>query len=115
MGDGKVDIEEFVEGAMKLKGPARNVDVLSMMFDTARFTYKFNDLCSFLEDKIWDIESKLNPNLTKSPEKRFDPSTMISLSSQAKYSKISSNNSNYPQRASSGKKGGRNITSELFF
>jgi len=59
--NGRVTIEEFIEGTMKLKGSAKSVDMLLLMFDQVRFQLKFNNLCSFLEDEIKTIKTVLLP------------------------------------------------------
>jgi len=58
---GEVDIDEFVEGTMKLKGSAKSIDVLSMMFDSARYQVKFNQLCNFIEEQLRGIRETLTP------------------------------------------------------
>merc|ERR1712079_525788 len=58
----ELSMEEFVEGIMKLKGHAKSIDVLSLMFDNVRFMHKFNKLCSFVEDEITEIKKALIPD-----------------------------------------------------
>lgn len=66
-GDGEVSVEEFIEGTMKMKGHAKSIDIMAMMFDQARFTLKFNKLCSYVEDQIRDIKDAVVPNATPTP------------------------------------------------
>eukprot|EP00928_Gymnodinium_smaydae_P008418 TRINITY_DN13074_c0_g1_i3.p1 TRINITY_DN13074_c0_g1~~TRINITY_DN13074_c0_g1_i3.p1 ORF type:complete len:636 (+),score=158.63 TRINITY_DN13074_c0_g1_i3:153-2060(+) len=47
-GNKEVSLEEFVEGTMKLKGHAKSIDVLSIMFDNVRFS---KDLKKALDPK----------------------------------------------------------------
>ena len=39
-GNGGLTVEEFVDGALKLKGPAKGIDMLSMMFDLVRYNLR---------------------------------------------------------------------------
>lgn len=39
-GDGSVSVQEFVDGAVRLKGQARAADVVSIMHDTAKVLQK---------------------------------------------------------------------------
>ncbi|CAE7631937.1 scn4aa [Symbiodinium necroappetens] len=59
--NGTVTADEFIDGTMKLKGSAKSVDMLLLMFDQVRFTTKFNFLCSFIEDELRNIKSVLTP------------------------------------------------------
>merc|ERR1719272_107482 len=49
---GSVTIDEFIDGTMKLKGFAKSVDVMAMMFDRAASAVKLNKLASYMEDQI---------------------------------------------------------------
>jgi len=61
-GSDSVSIDEFVDGTMKLKGHAKSIDVLSMMFDNVRFMMKFGNLCNFIEEHIRDIKQAVAPD-----------------------------------------------------
>lgn len=50
----ELSIEEFINGTMKLKGYAKNIDVVSMMYDSSRFALKFDRLCKLLEERLTD-------------------------------------------------------------
>ena len=69
--NGRVTIDEFIDGTMKLKGAAKSVDMLLLMFDHVRFISKFNTLCSYLEDEMRSIKSVIFPGARQSP-KMFD-------------------------------------------
>jgi len=60
-GSNTVSIDEFVDGTMKLKGHAKSIDVLSMMFDTVRFSMKFNGLCAHIEEELRAIKEVIIP------------------------------------------------------
>jgi len=65
--DGVVSIDEFIDGTMKMKGHAKSVDVMAMMFDQAAFSMKFNKLCSYIEDELRGIKDTLTPNSMPTP------------------------------------------------
>jgi len=71
-GSNQVDIDEFVNGTMKLKGHAKSVDMLAMMYDSARFQPKFNMFCSYMEDQIMSIRQLVEPSWTPD-SKLFHP------------------------------------------
>jgi hypothetical protein len=48
-GSDEVDIDEFVSGVMKLKGHAKSVDVLTLMYDSARQTAQLNSFMAYVE------------------------------------------------------------------
>merc|ERR1740121_338512 len=54
-GSDEISIDEFVDGTMKLKGHAKSIDVLSLMFDNARFQIQFNTLCQYIEAQLTDL------------------------------------------------------------
>jgi len=60
-GDGHVSVEEFICGTMRLKGHAKSVDIMAMMFDQAKFHMKFNKLCSYLEDQMRELKDAVVP------------------------------------------------------
>jgi len=64
---GKVDVEEFIDGTMRLKGTAKSIDIMALMFDHAKFSMKFNKLCSFTEDTLREIRDVLMPGSDPTP------------------------------------------------
>jgi len=60
--NGTVVIDEFVDGIMKLRGTAKAVDIMAMLFDQAIFAVKFNKLCSYLEDQMRELRDELTPH-----------------------------------------------------
>merc|ERR1719158_257345 len=60
-GSGEVSIDEFVNGTMKLKGHAKSLDVVSMMYDNARHMAKFNKFCSYCENEFFNIKNLVKP------------------------------------------------------
>lgn len=58
---GELSIEEFVAGILKMKGSAKGVDVLAIMFDHQRLALCFNTLCSYLEDELREIKEAVKP------------------------------------------------------
>jgi Ca2+-binding EF-hand superfamily protein len=63
-GSNKVDIKEFVDGIFKLKGHAKSVDMLAMMYDSAKFNLKVNNFCDYVEDQLIRIHEKMDPDAT---------------------------------------------------
>lgn len=58
---GELTLEEFITGILKMKGSAKGVDVLAIMFDHQRLALSFNALCSYLEDQLSDIKEAVKP------------------------------------------------------
>lgn len=48
----EVEISEFVSGVMKLKGHAKSVDVLTLMYDSAMQTANQNKFMNYVEDQL---------------------------------------------------------------
>jgi hypothetical protein len=48
----EVNIDEFVAGVMKLKGHAKSVDVLTLMYDSARQTAQLNKFMNYVEEQL---------------------------------------------------------------
>jgi hypothetical protein len=51
-GSTEVEIDEFVAGTMKLKGHAKSVDVLTLMYDSARQTLQLNKFMRYVEEQL---------------------------------------------------------------
>merc|ERR1719409_192758 len=60
-GDKQVKFDQFLNGTIKLKGYAKSMDVISIMYDHARHKDKFNKLCSYIEDQFVDIRELIKP------------------------------------------------------
>jgi len=58
---GEVTIDEFVDGTMKLKGHAKSIDILSLMFDHVRMQNKMNTLCTWIEQQMYEIKDVIKP------------------------------------------------------
>mmetsp|Transcript_39221 Transcript_39221/g.63371 ORF Transcript_39221/g.63371 Transcript_39221/m.63371 type:complete len:611 (+) Transcript_39221:140-1972(+) len=86
-GDNMISIDEFVDGTMRLKGHAKSIDVLSMMFDSARFSHKFGLLCSFLEDQLKEIKESVKPGVHTNEIRMFPPA-QVTLSQLNEHSKL---------------------------
>jgi len=66
-GNNTVDVEEFIAGTMRLKGNAKSIDMMALMFDQTKFVMKFNKLCSFFEDQLREIKDVLMPGSKPTP------------------------------------------------
>eukprot|EP00930_Biecheleria_cincta_P057010 TRINITY_DN43019_c0_g1_i1.p1 TRINITY_DN43019_c0_g1~~TRINITY_DN43019_c0_g1_i1.p1 ORF type:complete len:672 (+),score=142.82 TRINITY_DN43019_c0_g1_i1:114-2129(+) len=58
---GELSLDEFITGILKMKGSAKGVDALAIMFDHQRLALSFNALCSYLEDQLSEIKEAVKP------------------------------------------------------
>jgi len=56
-GHDEVKIDEFIAGMMKLKGHAKSVDVLTLMYDQARQTAQLNKFMNYVEEQLIKIQA----------------------------------------------------------
>merc|ERR1712232_743959 len=68
----EVTIDKFVDGTMKLKGHAKAIDILSLMFDHVRLQNKMNTLCSWIEDQMYEIKEVIKPDTVRPLEPVFE-------------------------------------------
>lgn len=71
--DNEVTIDEFVDGTMKLKGHAKSIDILSVMYDNAKFQAKFSIFCSHVEDQLVDMKNLITPGAGDKMERMYRP------------------------------------------
>jgi len=76
-GSEQIDIDEFVDGTMKIKGSAKSIDILSLMFDHARFSHKFGKFCSHMEDQLREIKDLIEPGAASRRPRLFRPTEMV--------------------------------------
>ncbi|OLP78477.1 Exonuclease 3'-5' domain-containing protein 2 [Symbiodinium microadriaticum] len=69
----EVTIDEFVDGTMKLKGHAKSIDILSVMYDNAKFQAKFSIFCSHVEDQLVDMKNLITPGAGDKMERMYRP------------------------------------------
>jgi hypothetical protein len=74
--NGRLSCEEFIDGTMKLKGSARSVDLLLLMYDNARFSIRLNTLCSLVEDELREIKERISPG-SVNDLRMFKPTPML--------------------------------------
>lgn len=55
-GSGQIDIEEFCEGCLRLKGNARSIDIHTLIFQTKNFLAKWAEFTDFVEYRFKQIE-----------------------------------------------------------
>eukprot|EP00931_Biecheleriopsis_adriatica_P114810 TRINITY_DN90705_c0_g1_i1.p1 TRINITY_DN90705_c0_g1~~TRINITY_DN90705_c0_g1_i1.p1 ORF type:complete len:625 (+),score=111.90 TRINITY_DN90705_c0_g1_i1:27-1877(+) len=60
--NGELSIAEFATGVLKMKGAAKGVDVLTLMFDHYQLSQSFQYLCGYLQDEIGLIKQALVPD-----------------------------------------------------
>eukprot|EP00928_Gymnodinium_smaydae_P044674 TRINITY_DN29801_c0_g1_i2.p1 TRINITY_DN29801_c0_g1~~TRINITY_DN29801_c0_g1_i2.p1 ORF type:complete len:316 (-),score=56.78 TRINITY_DN29801_c0_g1_i2:44-991(-) len=88
---GEITLEEFVNGTMKLKGHARSLDVVSLMYDHARYFAKFNRFCALVEYQLGEIGLALRPDLFDDPPEHIESmrrASSLKLVDQFSMSKI---------------------------
>jgi len=71
-GDDHVSIDEFVDGALKMKGSAKSIDMMALMFDQLRFTLRMSQLCCFVEEQAQEIKEMLRPGCTEDAPNTFE-------------------------------------------
>jgi len=59
---GDIQIEELVNGTIKLKGYATKLDMMALMYDYTRQTMKFESLCMFVETELNEIKKIAKEN-----------------------------------------------------
>merc|ERR1711988_1361583 len=57
--DGHVDIEEFIDGCMKLKGNAKSIDMMSLMYDNSIFMQEFTTFARTVQQQIEDLQEMM--------------------------------------------------------
>merc|ERR1712224_368123 len=57
--DGQVDIEEFIDGCMKLKGNAKSIDMMSLMYDNSIFMQEFTSFSRIVTQQIEDLQEMM--------------------------------------------------------
>merc|ERR1712032_1128585 len=58
-GSGRVDIEEFCEGCVRLKGEARSFDINCMMYENRLMHTHLTEFMQFVEEKFTSIEARV--------------------------------------------------------
>jgi len=83
--NGELTIDEFVAGILKMKGSAKGVDVLAIMFDHQRLALEFKALCCFLEDELCEIKEAVKPGSHRQDGKLLQTALMEIDRKGAKY------------------------------
>merc|ERR1712194_336505 len=58
-GNGEVDIEEFCEGCLRLKGDAKSFDIHCLMYENQRMLGMWKEFMSFVEEHL-DVPADTN-------------------------------------------------------
>eukprot|EP00929_Paragymnodinium_shiwhaense_P057879 TRINITY_DN28990_c0_g1_i1.p1 TRINITY_DN28990_c0_g1~~TRINITY_DN28990_c0_g1_i1.p1 ORF type:complete len:634 (+),score=127.83 TRINITY_DN28990_c0_g1_i1:180-2081(+) len=66
---GCLSLDEFITGVIKTKGTAKNIDLLSLMYDSSVLQSQLNKLCIFVEDQLQAVHQALDAAYV--PEKRI--------------------------------------------
>eukprot|EP00931_Biecheleriopsis_adriatica_P057232 TRINITY_DN33948_c0_g1_i1.p1 TRINITY_DN33948_c0_g1~~TRINITY_DN33948_c0_g1_i1.p1 ORF type:complete len:598 (-),score=86.47 TRINITY_DN33948_c0_g1_i1:23-1780(-) len=67
-GNGYLSVDEFVTSVLKMKGSAKSVDILAMMFDHIQLSKSFHVLCAFLQDELGAIRQAVMPGASSSED-----------------------------------------------
>lgn len=59
--DNEIMIDEFVNGTLRLKGGAKCVDSLALMYDSAKYIESFNTLCDHIATQLSAILELVHP------------------------------------------------------
>merc|ERR1719310_2739685 len=54
-GDGLVDIEEFIAGCMQLRGNAKSIDMMALLYDNAIFLQQFTTFTKLVTDQMDEL------------------------------------------------------------
>merc|ERR1712176_1250046 len=54
---GKINVEEFCDGCLRLQGEAKSVDVHTMIFQVKRFLAKWSEFTGYVEDRLTDLHA----------------------------------------------------------
>jgi hypothetical protein len=68
---GTITVDEFVRGCMRLKGPARSVDLANLCRDFQVSTCRFDEKLSALENLVTSFALGINPNLDPDRQPAF--------------------------------------------
>merc|ERR1711920_141226 len=52
---GKINVEEFCDGCLRLQGEAKSVDVHTMIFQVKRFLAKWSEFTGYVEERFTDL------------------------------------------------------------
>jgi voltage-gated sodium channel len=59
-GSGEVDVDEFVDGCLKMKGYAKSIDVMAMMYDASKNSERLDEFCRQTQENMRYIEEMLH-------------------------------------------------------
>merc|ERR1719310_1913393 len=68
---GSLTLQEFINGVIKTKGYAKNIDVLSMMYDANLMSCDIRKISTFIEEQMHELRGTMNPGYDK-PQSMFD-------------------------------------------
>merc|ERR1719189_2957837 len=62
-GSGKIDLEEFCDGCLRLQGEAKSMDVHQMIFQVKRFLAKWSEFTGYVEDRLTDLHCRVSTTI----------------------------------------------------
>lgn len=79
---GSIDIDDFVNGTMRLRGKASKVDLIALMYDNSKQSRKLDALCDLLEEEL----AVLNATLPTRGQPVFEHASPIAVDGMLKHS-----------------------------
>merc|ERR1719401_2736260 len=58
-GSGSIDIEEFCDGCLRMKGEAKSFDIQCLIYESQRLITKTNALMGHVEESIYDLKDNM--------------------------------------------------------
>merc|ERR1712045_884904 len=55
-GSGKIDVDEFCDGCLRLQGEAKSMDVHTMIFQVQKFLTKWSEFTAYVEDRFSELD-----------------------------------------------------------
>merc|ERR1740123_2878280 len=59
-GSGRIDVDEFCEGCLRLQGEAKSIDVHMLLFQVRQFLMKWADFTEYVEDRFHRMGKSVN-------------------------------------------------------
>merc|ERR1719189_991744 len=70
-GSGKIDVDEFCDGCLRLQGEAKSMDVHTMIYQVRNFLAKWSEFTGYVEDRLSAIGAALPGGDTRASTQTF--------------------------------------------
>merc|ERR1712012_445838 len=64
-GSGKIDMDEFCDGCLRLQGEAKSIDVHTMIFQVRQFLAKWSEFTAYVEDRFSALNTVIGADLVR--------------------------------------------------